>query len=155
MYDQHEHSHCIETAVEAAERVCADRNLRFTELRRRVLELVWQNHGAAKAYDLLEQLGDDYSAKPPTVYRALDFLQENGLVHKINSLNAYVGCEHPLEHNDCFFLICSNCEEVAECCAGEVAASLRKMVRGKNFKPTHTTLEIEGLCSQCQGAKAE
>ncbi|MBE7636363.1 transcriptional repressor [Sneathiella sp. P13V-1] len=150
MYAQHEHSHCIETAVEAAERICEDRNLRFTELRRRVLELVWQNHGAAKAYDLLEQLGDDYSAKPPTVYRALDFLLENGLVHKINSLNAYVGCEHPLEHKDCFFLICSNCEEVAECCAGDVAKSLRDMVAKSGFKPTHTTLEIEGLCQQCQ-----
>ncbi len=150
MYAQHEHSHCIETAVETAERICEERSLRFTELRRRVLELVWQNHGAAKAYDLLEQLGDDYSAKPPTVYRALDFLQENGLVHKINSLNAYVGCEHPLEHKDCFFLICSNCEEVAECCAPEVAGSLRNMVSESGFKPVRTTVEIEGLCKQCQ-----
>ena len=150
MYAQHEHSRCIETALQNAEQICEERNLRFTDLRRRVLELVWQNHGAAKAYDLLEQLGDDYSAKPPTVYRALDFLQDNGLVHKISSLNAYVGCEHPLAHKDCFFLICSECEEVAECCAPEVASSLRDMVRESGFKPMRTTVEIEGLCKQCQ-----
>jgi len=150
MFAQHEHTHCIEDAVKSAERICEERNLRFTDIRRRVLELVWQNHGAAKAYDLLDQLGDEYSAKPPTVYRALDFLQENGLVHKLNSLNAYIGCQHPLEHDDCFFLICSDCQEVAECCAGDVASSIRSLAASRHFTPRQTTLEIEGRCQQCQ-----
>jgi Fur family transcriptional regulator, zinc uptake regulator len=150
MHGRHEHIHCIEDAVNNANRICEERGLRFTELRRRVLELVWENHGSAKAYDLLEKLGGEYSAKPPTVYRALDFLQENGLVHKINSLNAYVGCSHPLQHKDCFFLICSQCDEVAECCGSPVAKALRKMAAGEGFAPSQTTLEIEGQCSDCQ-----
>jgi len=146
----HEHAHCIEDALGAADRICAERGLRFTDLRRRVLELIWENHGSAKAYDLMEKLGGDYSAKPPTVYRTLDFLLENGLVHKINSLNAFVGCGHPLQHKDCFFLICSSCDEVEECCASPVADALRQMADARGFVPLQTTLEIEGTCRNCQ-----
>jgi len=149
----HEHAHCIEDAIAAADRICTERGLRFTELRRRVLELVWENHGSAKAYDLLEKLGGDYSAKPPTVYRALEFLQENGLVHKISSLNAYVGCSHPLEHRNCYFLICKKCDEVQECCVGSVADTLQDLALSNNFKPEQMTLEIEGTCSSCQAGK--
>ncbi len=150
MHSCHEHTVCIEDAISAASRICEERGLRFTDLRKKVLELVWENHGSAKAYDLLEKLGEDYSAKPPTVYRALDFLQENGLVHKINSLNAYVGCSHPLQHQDCFFLICSACNEVQECCASHVAKVVRGMAEQSQFSPHHTTLEIEGECQDCR-----
>ncbi|WP_219821644.1 Fur family transcriptional regulator [Sneathiella aquimaris] len=150
MHECHEHALCVEDAVQAANRICDERGLRFTDLRRRVLELVWENHGSAKAYDLLEKLGSDYSAKPPTVYRALDFLQENGLVHKINSLNAYVGCSHPLKHQDCFFLICSVCNEVQECCTGQIVDVVRDMAKKSHFSPHHTTLEIEGECEKCE-----
>ena len=149
MHGNHQHAHCIEEAITTANRICEERGLRFTGLRRRVLELIWENHGSAKAYDLLENLGGDYSAKPPTVYRTLGFLQENGLVHKINSLNAYVGCSHPLKHKDCFFLICSACNEVEECCGSSVAEALRSMASEQNFRPDHTTLEIEGRCVDC------
>lgn len=151
MHACHEHKTCVEDALKAADRICDERELRFTDLRRRVLELIWENHGSAKAYDLLEKLGGEFSAKPPTVYRTLDFLQENGLVHKINSLNAYVGCSHPLKHKDCFFLICSVCNEVKECCASKVADALRKMARESGFTPHQTTLEIEGECLECSG----
>ncbi|WP_169566162.1 transcriptional repressor [Sneathiella limimaris] len=153
MYQRHEHAHCIKDAIQTATDICEERGLRFTDLRRHVLELVWENHGSVKAYDLLDRLGEDYSAKPPTVYRALEFLQENGLVHKINSLNAYVGCSHPLKHRDCFFLICDNCKEVQECCAGEVADALRDMVKKQGFLPHHTTVEIEGICQDCRSAE--
>ncbi|GLQ07886.1 transcriptional repressor [Sneathiella chinensis] len=146
----HEHEVCVETALATADQICEERGVRFTDIRRRVLELVWENHGSAKAYDLLERLGGEYSAKPPTVYRALEFLQENGLVHKINSLNAYVGCSHPLQHKDCFFLICSRCNEVQECCTEPVANAVWQMAAKRHFKPRHTTLEIEGQCQQCQ-----
>jgi Fur family zinc uptake transcriptional regulator len=150
MQIHHEHTHCIDDAMTAANRICEERGLRFTELRRRVLGLVWENHGSVKAYDLLERLGGEFSAKPPTIYRALDFLQENGLVHKINSLNAYVGCSHPLQHHDCFFLICCSCHEVEECCASSVADSVREMTKDCQFTPRQTVLEIEGECRNCR-----
>lgn len=152
MLGSHEHAHCIEEAIDAANRICDERGLRFTDLRQHVLELVWANHGSVKAYDLLENLNSEFSAKPPTVYRALEFLQENGLVHKISSLNAYVGCGHPLKHRDCFFLICSDCNEVEECCGSNVAEALRDMVTRQGFAPHHTTLEIKGTCQACQAA---
>lgn len=152
MFGSHEHAHCIEDAVSAAVQICEERGLRFTDLRRHVLELVWEGHGAVKAYDLLEKLDAEYSAKPPTVYRALEFLQENGLVHKINSLNAYVGCSHPLAHKDCFFLICSECNEVQECCSENLSDSLKSLVKKSDFLPEQTTLEIEGKCKECQAA---
>ncbi len=150
MHSCHEHTVCIEDALRTADRICEERGLRFTDLRRRVLELVWENHGSAKAYDLLERLGEDYSAKPPTVYRALEFLQENGLVHKINSLNAYVGCSHPLQHQDCYFLICSKCQEIKECCTSQVANVVRDLAEKSSFVPSRTTLEIEGICQDCR-----
>ena len=76
--------------------LCARRGARLTRLRRRVLELVWQGHAAVKAYDLLAELDrKDATAKPPTVYRALDFLMAHGLVHRLESLNSYVGCPQP------------------------------------------------------------
>ncbi|MEH6405119.1 MAG: Fur family transcriptional regulator [Sneathiella sp.] len=149
MHACHEHALCVEEALTAADRICDERELRFTDLRRRVLSLIWENHGSSKAYDIMEKLGDDFSAKPPTVYRTLDFLQDNGLVHKINSLNAYVGCSHPLKHQDCFFLICSCCNEVQECCASHIADTLRDMANKNKFSPRHMTLEIEGECQDC------
>lgn len=90
------HKTCIKSALKHAEDICVQSGVRLTKQRKQVLELIWQNHKSHKAYDILEKMAAlDKSAKPPTVYRALDFLQEQGLVHKIQSLNAYVGCPHP------------------------------------------------------------
>jgi Fur family zinc uptake transcriptional regulator len=93
----HDHSHCVHSALSEADTLCAQKGLRLTALRRRVLELVWQSHKPLGAYDILAVLSeqDGRRAAPPTVYRALDFLLENGLVHRISSLNAFVGCVHP------------------------------------------------------------
>ncbi len=150
MFEQHSHSVCVNTALENAESICAQNGLRLTKLRRKVLELVWAGHGPVKAYDILEQLGDRKSAaKPPTVYRSLDFLTENGLVHKLNSLNAYVGCSHPAQHHTCYFLICSQCQEVKECCNQQLDKAIYHTSDSNNFKPSRITLEIEGLCEHC------
>ena len=82
-----DHNLCIDAALTEAQKICDQKNIRFTDLRRTVLKIIWQNHKAIKAYDILDQIsGMDFSAKPPTVYRALDFLLENGFIHKINSL---------------------------------------------------------------------
>ena len=106
MLDCQDHEVCIERAMREAESICQEKGLRFTELRREVLKLVWASHVPVKAYDILENLkGKEWSAKPPTVYRALDFLLETGLVHKLDSINAYIGRSHPREKNASYFLI--------------------------------------------------
>ena len=111
----HDHERCIDDALGKAAALCARRGARLTELRRRVLELVWQGHAAVKAYDVLDRLGRaPGSAKPPTVYRALDFLIAHGLVHRLESLNAYVGCPEPDASHKGRFLICDACGDVAE-----------------------------------------
>ncbi|NAT18288.1 Fur family transcriptional regulator, partial [Pseudomonas syringae pv. actinidifoliorum] len=94
----HDHSHCVHSALAEAETLCTQQGLRLTTLRRRVLELVWQSHKPLGAYDILAVLSeeDGRRAAPPTVYRALDFSSwKNGLVHRIASLNAFTGCNHP------------------------------------------------------------
>ena len=145
------HDDCVADALQQAEEICAARELRFTELRRKVLELVWESHGPVKAYDLLEKLDHRIAAiKPPTVYRALDFLTENGLVHKISSLNAFVGCSHPLRHPECYFLICTECGEAEECCNSDIVSAVAKTAREKDFKAEQITLEISGRCRECQ-----
>ena len=96
--EEHDHAACIAQAVGQAEQVCHQQKQRFTALRRRVFELVWQHHRPIGAYEVLDLLQRDGRAAPPTVYRALDFLLEIGLVHRIASLNAYVGCIQPHHH---------------------------------------------------------
>ncbi|RMN79710.1 Zinc uptake regulation protein, partial [Pseudomonas syringae pv. papulans] len=111
----HDHSHCVHSALEA-DALCAKQGLRLTTLRRRVLELVWQSHKPLGAYDILAVLSDEDGrrAAPPTVYRALDFLLENGLVHRIASLNAFTGCNHPTHAHQGQFLICRLCHAAIE-----------------------------------------
>ncbi len=151
----HAHKDCVSEALLNAEAVCRDREARFTKLRRKVLRLIWASHRPAKAYDILKKLGvGTAGAKPPTVYRALDFLLVNGLAHRLNSLNAYVGCSHPLQHDECYFLFCSTCGEIEECCSGELKRAIRKATGRNQFEPRHTTLEIEGKCRECRRGEA-
>ena len=148
------HKTCIDEAMHKADMICNDKGLRFTDLRRRVLEMIWQNHGPAKAYDILDKLREDEtSAKPPTVYRTLDFLLENGLVHKLSSINSYIGCSHPLKHNECYFLICNKCSEIRECCNSALAQAIFSTSSKNKFKPKHITLEIQGECQECTKKK--
>lgn len=156
MAHKHDHDTCIENAVADAERICAARGTRFTELRRRILTMIWQGHKAVKAYDLLDQLATEGgSAKPPTVYRALDFLMEEGLVHKIESLNAYVGCPHPGDSHISQFLICDNCETVEEVTSEALNKAVAKAAADSGFTINKQTLELHGLCKNClQGKKA-
>lgn len=145
-----EHSKCIDSALEWAEEICAKNGSRLTDLRRRVLELTWAGHEPVKAYDLLTELQkEDPAAKPPTVYRALDFLLEHGLVHKIHRLNAYVGCVDPGESRPCYFLICSNCHKVTESHDEEYYELIKSISKNHHFHSKETTLEVEGLCIHC------
>ena len=154
MAHKHDHEACIENAVADAERICAARGTRFTDLRRRILTMIWQGHKAVKAYDLLDQLATEGgSAKPPTVYRALDFLMEEGLVHKIESLNAYVGCPHPGDSHISQFLICDSCEIVEEVTSDALSSAVTVAAAESDFNIHKQTLELHGLCKQCAADK--
>ncbi len=146
----HSHQQCIDTALKQAETVCATHGARLTDSRKHVLELIWASHEPAKAYDLLAELQkEDPSAKPPTVYRALDFLLEHGLIHKIHRLNAYVGCTHPTDKTPCFFLICTECNAVTECHDDAYPKLVANISKSHHFTPQAMSLEMEGLCEQC------
>ncbi len=150
MRERHQHRQCISTALDRAERICRDNAQRLTPIRRKVLELIWQSHKPIKAYDLLSQLSTgDHIEKPPTVYRALDFLLDNHLIHKIESSNAYIGCE--LDHNevDSKFFVCNKCEQVKEVHEPKLDKSLLEASKKQGFTPNQMTLEIHGTCARC------
>ena len=146
---KHDHQVCISEAVRNAEKVCLRRQQRLTRTRKRVLELVWQQHKPIGAYDVLEILQQETKATPPTVYRALDFLQSMGLVHRISSLNAYIGCTFPGQPHDGQFLICQSCQALAEINAPEINRAILQSAAQKGFEPRKKTIEIMGLCPEC------
>jgi Fur family zinc uptake transcriptional regulator len=147
----HDHKHCIDDAVAAAEKLCAARGLRFTPLRRRVLELVWSGHKPVGAYALLDQLRDeDLGSAPPTIYRALDFLIEHGLIHRIERMNAFIGCSHPGEVHRGFFLICGECGNAEELESTTVADSIAASASRRGFTARDMTLEVTGTCADCR-----
>ena len=149
----HDHEHCIAEALGAAESLCGERGARLTDIRRRVLELVWQSHAPVGAYELLEALrADGRGAQPPTVYRALEFLIEQGLVHRIESRNAFLGCPPTAAMPRSQFLICRGCGSVAELTDRAIATAIEAGARKQGFAAHRSTVEIEGQCASCQQA---
>ncbi len=148
----HDHSHCVHNALSEADAICERAGLRLTALRRRVLELVWQSHKPLGAYDILGVLTeqDGRRAAPPTVYRALDFLLENGLVHRIASLNAFVGCNHPAHAHQGQFLICRNCNAAIELSNDAISQAIVAGASDVGFTVESQTVEVVGVCSGCQ-----
>jgi len=147
----HDHDNCVAAAIATAERLCRERGLRFTRLRRRVLALVWDSHRPVGAYDILDKLGGEgRSAAPPTVYRALDFLIEAGLVHRLDSLNAFIGCPDPARSHTGQFLICRACRTVVELDDPDIEAVVAGKAGQLGFTAVHQMLEIQGLCSACR-----
>ena len=146
----HAHQRCMESALTVAEQTCRARGVRLTNIRRRVLELVWRSHEPVKAYDILACLQDEHSGSaPPTVYRALDFLQTERMVHKIESLNAYVGCGDPNHMHIGQFLICRDCGAVAEMDDDDVRILLAEKAGNLGFQIDREVIEIKGLCAAC------
>ncbi|AXM97244.1 zinc uptake transcriptional repressor Zur [Pseudomonas plecoglossicida] len=150
----HDHSHCVHSALAEADALCARQGLRLTALRKRVLELVWQSHKPLGAYDILAVLSeqDGRRAAPPTVYRALDFLLENGLVHRIASLNAFIGCSHPEHAHHGQFLICRVCHVAIELEQDSISDAIVASAKGVGFTVETQTVEIVGLCGNCRSA---
>ena len=151
----HDHGACIETALDEADRICRDKGARLTDLRRRVLELIWTSHAAVGAYQLMELLGKERGpVAPPTVYRALDFLTDHGLVHRLDSLNAFIGCRAPATDHRAYFLICRHCREVAEFADTEVSAVLDRRVQAAGFSAESERVEVAGTCARCRAMAA-
>jgi Fur family zinc uptake transcriptional regulator len=150
----HDHDHCRDDAVRVAEASCRARGLRFTTLRREVLEIVWQSHKPIRAYDVLEQLRKQgHRPAPPTAYRALDFLVEADLIHRIVSLNAYVGCPSPDDSHICQFLICDLCGTAAEFENTAVSGAILKSSGSLGFSPKRQIIEIHGQCRDCAASR--
>lgn len=154
-FDRHDHTRCIDDALRTAEVQCAERNLQFTPARRRVLEILLQDHRALGAYEILDVLAaDGLGSQPPTVYRALDFLVQNGLVHRIERLNAYAACAHLGRSHAPAFLICRSCRTVAEADSGPQGGRLDQAAEDAGFRIERTVVEAEGLCPACREAGA-
>lgn len=153
---EHDHDRCVSEAVSTAEHVCRQKGLRFTAQRRRVLELVWNSHQPVGAYDILDGLRrDGHNAAPPTVYRALEFLIEADLVHRLDSLNAFVGCPDPNNPHTGQFLICRSCRSVAELDDADINTIVDRKAADLGFTAIHQTLEIQGTCKSCRDAEGQ
>lgn len=148
----HDHDRCAADALHHAEQVCAGRGQKFTPIRRHVLKALLASHRPLGAYEIIEELARTVPRPAPiTVYRALDFLMENGLVHRIESRNAFLACAH--DHDDAAmvaFLICDRCGSVGEVPATRVAQSLNDAARATGFAPKLSVVEITGTCAHCQ-----
>ena len=133
-----------------AETLCRERGVRLTEQRRSVLRLLCLSDKPLSAYELLDRMrGVVKNPAPPTVYRALDFLLEQGLVHKLESLHAFIGCTHPDHPHASQFLICDNCGEVVEVEDPGVSDSLKAAGKAVGFRARRPVVEVLGTCAQC------
>lgn len=147
---RHNHRRCIADAMADAEKHCRTHGLRLTPIRRRVLELIWQDHVPIKAYDLLSLLQQEgHKAAPPTVYRALDFLIDAGVVHRLDTLNAFVGCVDPATDHSGQFFICTQCQMVAEIRSTSIGQAIEKEAVKVGFRVRSRPMEIPGLCPRC------
>ena len=143
--------HSPRERVALAASICAGRGVQMTALRRRILELLWASGRPTGAYELIEAVTrrDSRPVGPPTVYRALEFLTGQGLVSRIESLNAYVPCAHPERDHDCLFFICSRCRSSVELEDPRIGGLLAEDAAALGFVATGRTVEVEGMCAQC------
>ncbi len=153
-YRPHNHDACVQQAMDDAHRICQQAGARMTRLREQVLSLVWASHRPLGAYDILDSLNaDGRKAAPPTVYRTLDFLQRMGLVHRIASLNAFVGCTQPDHHHAGCFLICQNCHNVLELPSPAIREVIAEEAGRQGFQTRETVVEVTGLCPGCSATE--
>jgi Fur family zinc uptake transcriptional regulator len=133
------------------ERLAQSRALRLTPIRRTILELMANANKALGAYDILEIMQKEKpDFKPITVYRTLEFLLENGLIHRVESANAYVICYHPGQEHRSQLLICDHCGSVKEVEAEAVSEQLDKIAKKAGFTEVRQTVETHGLCRSCR-----
>ena len=153
-FARHDHAHCASDALTRAEALAAARGVRLTPVRRRVLEILLEEHRALGAYDVLNRLAaEGFGNQPPVAYRALDFLEEQGFAHRVRRLNAFAACMHPGEAHAPAFLICRGCDAVAEAPAAPVRAALEAAAGAVGFTVERSNIEALGLCPACREAQ--
>lgn len=149
-FQAHEHAGCVARGVMAAEELCAARSVRLTTARRRVLEILLAEHKALGAYEVLAKLSErGEPAHPPAAYRALDFLVEHGLAHRVERLNAFIACSEPGNGHRPVFLICRDCRSVAEAMDARDDSALQGTAERVGFRIEQSSVELEGLCPSC------
>ena len=148
----HDHDRCSADALKHAEALCAKRGERLTPMRRHVLEVLAASHRPVGAYEIIDAVAARGPRPAPiTIYRALDFLTAQGLVHRIESRNAFVACVHNHAASSfVVFLICERCGAVGEASSDEVTATLTSAARAAGFAPKSPVLELSGICTHCR-----
>ncbi|WP_432448864.1 Fur family transcriptional regulator [Aliiroseovarius marinus] len=150
-FGDHDHAKCTKTALDRAEQHCRDTGARLTPVRRRTLEILLHEHRAMGAYEVLEKLSSDgFGSQPPVAYRALEFLVDQGLAHRIRRLNAFAACTGPEQSHAPLFLICRSCKAVEELLADDVRAMVDAESQEIGFQVERTNLEALGLCPSCR-----
>jgi Fur family zinc uptake transcriptional regulator len=150
----HDHDRCSAEALAHAEALCVKRGTRLTPMRRHVLEVLAASHKPLGAYELIDLVAARGPRPAPiTIYRALEFLTENGLVHRIESRNAFLACiNNHATGAPVVFLICETCGAVGEAASGAVAESLNAAAKSAGFTPKSPVIEITGVCAHCRDA---
>ena len=150
-FERHDHQHCQNQLLAAAKTLCEQRKIRLTARREQVLQILLQSHQPMGAYEILAQINQsekESAVAPPIVYRALEFLLDEGLIHRIECKNAFISCVHPGHEGAAQFLICKGCEKVAE--LDEPTATLKSEASRVGFMIDHSVVEITGFCADCQ-----
>lgn len=146
---------------------CQQEGVRFTVLRQQIYQLILEADKPVGAYDLITELqkirtedallseqhtktGPSKNVAPPTIYRSLDFLLDQGLIHQLASINAYIPCCHPRLQHTAAFLICTNCQGVQECSSLPVQEMMTFASNDVGFKVAHSVIELQGVCQTCQ-----
>jgi len=149
-FAHHDHGACVSAALDAVDTRCAAEGLRLTPVRRKVLELLLQEHRALGAYAILDRLAEGgFGSQPPVAYRALDFLVQHGFAHKIERLNAFIACTEPNHAHAPAFMICRLCDAVAETQSSPARGALGDAARASGFQIERTVVEAEGVCPAC------
>ena len=148
----HDHQRCTADALKHAEALCTEREQRLTPIRRQVLEVLLESHNPLGAYEIMDRaVVRGGRPAPITIYRALDFLRENGLVHRIESRNAFVACVGDHASGDLVvFLICEHCGAVGEASSSAVTDELKAAARSAGFTPKAPVIEVSGVCAHCR-----
>jgi Fur family transcriptional regulator, zinc uptake regulator len=146
----HDHRACLANVLATAEHLCAERQVRLTAQRRRVLEIIAASHSAIGAYEIMDRLGEQQRRPAPiSVYRALDFLIAQRLVHRLASRNAYIACTTPRAAHGAQFLICERCGAIGEVFDDAVEDAIAEAAQSAGFAMTARLVEVAGLCACC------
>lgn len=151
-YRAHNHQRCIDAAMSRAHERCAERRARLTPIREAVLALIWQSHRPLGAYAIADKLPpvNGKKVQAPSIYRAIDFLLELGLIHRLPSQNSYLGCPFPdNEHSD-VFMVCRGCGSAAEVSADALNQIIADTSQRSGFLLESQCVELTGLCLACR-----